>query len=160
MAAVANFATMQTNATARGLAYEAHSAAGKAMAAYLLAKEASEAAAGIGRSDGSGGSTDHGRSSHGGRCQVRNDGLRERCTAAETAAIAELMIDGKDKNVGGTTSVNADAASSVVTTVTGTATQTEETGRIKTKDPKHLEFWSGARRECIWCWPRRRSRYC
>ena len=38
MAAVANLATMQTNATAGGLAYEAHTAAGNAMAAYLLAK--------------------------------------------------------------------------------------------------------------------------
>ena len=53
--------------------------------------------------------------------------------------MAELMIVGKDKNVGGT-SLNADAASSVVTTAIGTDSQTEETGRIKTKDPKHEAF--------------------
>ena len=45
MAAVANLATMQTGATAGGLAYEAHTAAGKAMMAYMDAKAASEAAA-------------------------------------------------------------------------------------------------------------------
>ena len=48
----------------------------------------------------------------------------EKGTAAETAAMAELMIVGKDKTVGGTTSVNADAGSSVVTTATGTISQT------------------------------------
>ena len=36
---------MQTNATAGGLAYEAHTAAGKAMMAYMDAKKASEDAA-------------------------------------------------------------------------------------------------------------------
>ena len=129
MAAVANLATMQTGATAAGLAYEAHTAAGKAMAAYMHAKAASEAAA---------------------EAEVVTVAVEDRIMAeeasanavmyamtatekageAETAAMAELMIIDKDKNVGGT-SVNADAGSSVVTTDGDTVT----TGRIETMDP-------------------------
>ena len=115
MAAVANPATMQTNATAGGLAYEAHTAAGNAMAAYLLAKAASEAAA----------ETEEVTAAVEARIMAEAamaDAVKyattasEKGTAAETAAMAELMIDGKDKNVGGTTSLNADDPSSVVTT--------------------------------------------
>ena len=129
MAAVANLATMQTGATAAGLAYEAHTAAGKAMAAYMHAKAASEAAA---------------------EAEVVTAAVEDRIMAeeasanavmyamtatekageAETAAMAELMIIDKDKNVGGT-SVNADAGSSVITTDGETVT----TGRIETMDP-------------------------
>ena len=47
----------------------------------------------------------------------------EKAGEAETAAMAELMIIDKDKNVGGT-SVNADAGSSVITTSIGTTSQT------------------------------------
>ena len=139
MAAVANLATMQTGATAGGLADEAQTAADNAMAASMGAEKASKDAA---------------------EAEVVTAAVEARITAeeamadaemyakmaadkgmaAETAAMAELMIDGKDKSVGGTTSVNADAASSVVTTVTGTVSETEETGRIKTKDPKRGNF--------------------
>ena len=138
MAAVANLATMQTNATAGGLAYEAQTAAGKAMAAYEHAKAASEAAAAaedvtaavvarVMAVEASANAVMYAMTAS------------EKRTAAETAAMAELMIDGKDKSVGGT-SVNADAASSVVTTATGTTSQTVETGRVKNKDPKREGF--------------------
>ena len=138
MDAVANLATMQTEAKAGGLADDAQTAADDAMFAYMIAKAASDAAA---------------------EAEVVTVAVEERIkaeeamayavmyakmaedngAAAETAAMEELMIDGKDKNVGGT-SVNADAASSVVTTAIGTDSQTVETGRIKTKDPEHLGF--------------------
>ena len=133
MAAVANFATMQTNATARGLAYEAHSAAGKAMAAYLLAKEASEAAA----------ESEEVTAAVEARIMAEAamaDAVKyattasEKGTAAETAAIAELMIDGKDKNVGGT-SVNADDPARTESL----NDQSTITGRIKDGDPMHTD---------------------
>ena len=108
MAAVANLATMQTNATAGGLAYEAHTAAGKAMMAYMDAKAASDAAAEaevvtaavearIMAEEAMADAVDNAKTAS------------DKGTAAETAAMAELMIDGKDKNVGGS-SLNADDA--------------------------------------------------
>ena len=96
MAAVANLATMQTNATAGGLAYEAHSAAGKAMAAYMLAKEASGAAA----------EAEDVTAAVEARIMAEEamaDAVKYATTAtekageAETAAMAELMIVGKTK---------------------------------------------------------------
>ena len=138
MTAVANLATMQTDATAAGLADEAQTAADNAMAAYMDAKAASEAAA----------EAEVVTAAVEARImadEAMADAVKyammalEKGTAAETAAMAELMIDGKDKSVGGT-SVNADAASSVVTTVTGTVSETEETGRIKAMDPEHEDF--------------------
>ena len=138
MGAVANLATMQTGATAGGLADEAQTAAGKAMMAYMDAKAASEAAA----------AAEDVTAAVEARVMAKEAmdsavmyamTASEKGTAAETAAMAELMIDGKDKNVGGT-SVNADAALSVVTTAIGTASQTEETGRIMAKDPKRMAF--------------------
>ena len=102
MAAVANFATMQTNATAaRARRMKPHSAAGKAMAAYLLAKDASEAAA----------ETEEVTAAVEARIMAETamanavtygTTAMEKAGEAETAAMAELMIDGKDKNVGGT----------------------------------------------------------
>ena len=137
--AVANLATMQTNATAGGLAYEAHTAAGDAMAAYTDAKAASEEAAAA--EDVTTAVTAKLAAEMAMADAVKYAGIAsEKGTAAETAAMAALMIEGKDKSVGGTTSVNADADSSVVTTATGTTSQTVETGRIKTKDPKHEDF--------------------
>ena len=58
----------------------------------------------------------------------------EKGTAAATAAMAELMIIGKDKNVGEETFLNADDGSSVVTT-DGVS---EITGRMKGSDPMHM----------------------
>ena len=84
-----------------GLAYEAHTAAGKAMAAYLLAKEASEAAA----------ETEEVTAAVEARIMAEEASANavkyamtatEKAGEAETAAMAELMIVGKDKNVGGT----------------------------------------------------------
>ena len=138
MAAVANLATMQTGATAGGLADESQTAADNAMAAYMLAKAASEAAA---KAEGVTVAVEFRIAA----VEAMADAVKyakmakDNGTAAETAAMAELMIVGKDKNVGGT-SVNADAASSVVTTAIGKDSQTVETGRIKTKDPEHLAF--------------------
>ena len=138
MAAVANLATMQTNATAGGLADEAQTAAGKAMMAYMGAKKASEDAAEaedvtaavearVMAVEASANAVTYAMAAS------------EKSTAAQTAVMAELMIDGKDKSVGGT-SVNADAASSEVTTAIGTSSQTVETGRIKTMDPERMGF--------------------
>ena len=138
MAAVANLATMQTGATAGGLADEAQTAAGKAMMAYMGAKKASEDAAEaedvtaavearVMAVEASANAVTYAMAAS------------EKSTAAQTAAMAELMIDGKDKSVGGT-SVNADAASSEVTTAIGTSSQTVETGRIKTMDPERMGF--------------------
>ena len=139
MAAVANLATMQTNATAGGLADEAQTAAGKAKAAYMHAKAASEAAADaedvtaavvarVMAVEASANAVMYAMTAS------------EKSTAAQTAAMAELMIDGKDKSVGGT-SVNADAATSVVTTAIGTASQTVATGRLTAaNDPKRGGF--------------------
>ena len=129
MTAVANLATMQTGATAADLADEASTAAGKAMMAYMNAKAASEAAAEaevvtvavearIMAETAMANAVTYGTTA------------MEKAGEAEIAAVAELMIIDKDKNVGGT-SVNADAGSSVITTDGDTVT----TGRIKTMDP-------------------------
>ena len=56
--------------------------------------------------------------------------------------MAELMIVGKDKNVGGT-SVNADAGSSVVTTDGDTVT----TGRIEDHGPMTMGTGEGVHGE-------------
>ena len=139
MAAVANLATMQTNATAGGLADEAQTAAGKAMMAYMGAKKASEDAA----------EAEEVTAAVEARVMAVEASANavtyamtasEKSTAAQTATMAELMIDGKDKSVGGT-SVNADAASSKVATAIGTASQTVETGRLTpANDPEHVGF--------------------
>ena len=129
MDAVANLATMQTGAMAGGLAYEAHTAAGKAMMAYMDAKAASEAAAAA--EDVTAAVEARIMAAAAMADAVKYATMAsDKGTAAETAAMAELMIDGKDKNVGGT-ALNADDRSSVVTTDGDTVT----TGRIKTRDP-------------------------
>ena len=131
MTAVANLATMQTGATAGGLADEAQIAAGKAMKAYMDAKAASEAAA----------EAEVVTAAVEARFMAETamaDAVKyattasEKGTAAETAAMAELMIDGKDKNVGGT-SLNADDGSSNVTT-DGVSVIT---GLMETMNPMH-----------------------
>ena len=108
MAAVANHATIQTGATAAGLAYEAHTAAGNAMAAYLLAKEASGDAAEA--EDVTAAVTARLAAEEASANAVKYAmTATEKAGEAETAAMAELMIVGKDKNVGGS-SLNADDA--------------------------------------------------
>ena len=108
MAAVANLATIQTGATAAGLAYEAHTAAGNTMAAYLLAKEASGDAAEA--EDVTAAVTARLAAEEASANAVKYAmTATEKAGEAETAAMAELMIVGKDKNVGGS-SLNADDA--------------------------------------------------
>ncbi len=133
MAAVANLATMQTGATAGGLAYEVHTAAGKAMTAYMDAKAASEAAAEAvvvtaaveARIMAEEAMAD---------AVMYAMMASEKGTAAETAAMAELMIDGTMKSVG-ETSIDAMAGASSVTTGTGKDAQTVITGLIKDMNP-------------------------
>ena len=114
VAAVANLATMQTGATAGGLADEAQTAADNAMAAYMVAKAASEAAA---EAEGVTAAVEA-------RIMAVNASANavmyamtatEKGTAAETAAMAELMIVDTVKTVGGT-SLDAAAGASTVTT--------------------------------------------
>ena len=133
MAAVANLATMQTGATAGGLAYEAHTAAGKAMAAYMDAKAASEAAAEA--EDVTAAVTARIMAEEAMADAVMYAMMAsEKGTAAETAAMAELMIDGTMKSVG-ETSIDAMAGASSVTTGTGKDAQTVNTGLIKDMNP-------------------------
>ena len=143
MAAVANLATMQTNATAGGLADEAQTAAGKAMMAYMDAKAASEDAA----------EAEEVTAAVEARIMAVEASANavmyamtasEKSTAAQTAAMAELMIDGKDKNVGGT-SVNADAAIKCGDHRYRHASQTVETGRIAANGPQTCGVWRGHR---------------
>ena len=129
MTAVANLATMQTGATAADLADEASTAAGKAMMAYMNAKAASEAAAEAEVVTAAVEARIMAETAMANAVTYGTTAM-EKAGEAETAAVAELMIIDKDKNVGGT-SVNADAGSSVITTDGDTVT----TGRIKTMDP-------------------------
>ena len=133
MTAVANLATTQTGATAAGLADEAQTAAGKAMAAYMHANTASEAAA----------VAEEVTAAVVARIMAEEamDNAvmyammaSEKGTAAETAAMAELMIVGTVKTVGGT-SLDATAGSSVVVTGEGADAQTVRTGLIKSMNP-------------------------
>ena len=130
MGAVANLAIMQTGATAAGLAYEAHTAAGKAMAAYLHAKAASEAAA----------EAEDVTAAVVARIMAEEASANavmyamtaaEKAGEAETAAMAELMIVDTVKTVGGT-SLDAEAGSTEVTTDGDTVA----TGLIKGMNPK------------------------
>ena len=129
MAAVANLATMQTDATAGGLAYEAHTAAGKAMMAYMVAKEASEAAAEAevvtaaveARIMAEEAMAD---------AEMYAKMAADKGMAAETAAMAELMIVGKTKSVGDDTSITVGAPLASVTTTVADKSTTVVTGEI------------------------------
>ena len=114
MAAVANLATMQTGATAAGLAYEAHTAAGKAMAAYEHAKTASALAA----------EAEVVTAAVEARIMAEEASANavmyamtatEKAGEAEAAAMAELMIVGTAKTVGGTDLDAAAGSSEVIT---------------------------------------------
>ena len=128
MDAVANLATMQTGATAGGLAYEAHTAAGKAMMAYMDAKAASEAAAEaevvtaavearVMAEEAMKNAVDYAMTAS------------EKGIAAEAAAVRELMIDGKTKSVGDT-SITVGAPMASVTTTVASKSTTVVTGEI------------------------------
>ena len=129
VAAVANLATMQTGATAGGLAYEAHTAAGKAMMAYTDAKAASEAAA----------EAEVVTAAVEARIMAEEamaDAVMyammasEKGTAAEAAAMRELMIDGKTKSVGDDTSITVGVPMSSVTSTVDDKSTTVVTGEI------------------------------
>ena len=133
-----NVASLQTGETSGDLAHAAYTQAKAAEDAAAAAQTASDAAAKA--TDGVAAT----------RFLVMAETARDNAVAAQdmaetnsaaavTATMTELMIDGKDKNVGGT-SINADAASSVVTTAIGTTSQTVETGRIMAKDPEQKGF--------------------
>ena len=143
MGAVANLATMQTGATAGGLADEAQTAAGKAMKAYMDAKAASEAAA----------EAEVVTVAVEARIMAEKamdsavkyaEMATEKGTAAETAAMTELMIVGKDKNVGGT-ALNADDGALTKTT----NDESVITGRIKTMDPMTAGAGAGGREATV-----------
>ena len=118
--AVANLATVQTGATSAALAKEAADYADKAMAAYAYAKKASEDAAAA--EDVTAAVEARFKAE-----MAKADAVKYGTTAsekageAETAAMAELMIVGTVKTVGGT-SLDATAGSSVVTTDGNTVT--------------------------------------
>ena len=114
MAAVANLATMQTGATAAGLADEAHAAAGKAMTAYMDAKAASEAAAAAEVVTAAVEARIMAETAMANAVKYAET-ASEKGTAAETAAMAELMIVDTVKTVGGT-DLDATAGSSEVIT--------------------------------------------
>ena len=133
MAAVANLATMQTGATAGGLADEAQTAADKAMMAYMHAKKASEDAA---AAEGVAAAVEARLMAETSMANAVMYGMTatEKAGEAETAAMAELMIDGTMKSVG-ETSIDAMAGASVVTTGSGKNAQTVNTGLIKDMNP-------------------------
>ena len=133
MAAVANLATMQTGATSAGLAYEAHTAAGKAMAAYMDAKAASEAAA---EAEVVTVAVEARIMAEAAMADAVTYGTTamEKAGEAETAAMAELMIVGTVKSVGGT-DLDAEAGSSTVTVGEGNDAQTTKTGPLKSLNP-------------------------
>ena len=131
MTAIANLATMQTNATAADLAGEAQTAADKAKLAYEHAKTASEAAA---EAEDVTAAVEARVMAETAMANAVTYGTTatEKAGEAETAAMAELMIVGTVKSVGGTT-LDAEAGSSVVTT----NGDTETTGLIKDLNPDH-----------------------
>ena len=133
MAAVANLATMQTGATAGGLADEAQTAADKATMAYMHAKAASEAAA---AAEDVVAAVEARLMAETSMASAVMYGMTatEKAGEAETAAMAELMIDGTMKSVG-ETSIDAMAGASSVTTGSGKNAQTVNTGLIKDMNP-------------------------
>ena len=131
MAAVANLATMQTNATAGGLADEAQAAADKAMAAYEHAKAASEDAAAAEEVTAAVEARVLAETAMANAVKYAAT-ASEKGTAAETAATAELMIVGTVKTVGGT-DLDAEAGASTVTTNGDSVI----TGLIKDLNPDH-----------------------
>ena len=120
MAAVANLATMQTGATSAGLADEAQTAADKAMLAYMDAKAASKAAA---EAEEVTAAVEARVMAEAAMANAVKYAMMasEKGTDAETAAMAELMIVGTVKTVGGT-DIDATAGSSEVITDGNTVT--------------------------------------
>ena len=131
--AVANHATVQTGATSAALAKEAADYAAKAMAAYADAKKASEDAA---AAEDVTAAVEARLLAELATVDAVSYSMTavEKGTAAETAANAELMIDGTVKSVGDIT-VNAAAAASTVASGAGANLKTAVTGLIKGVGP-------------------------
>ena len=126
MTAIADLATMQTNATAADLAGEAQTAADKAKLAYEHAKAASEAAA---ETEDLVAAVEARVMAETAMANAVTYGTTatEKAGEAETAAVAELMIVDTVKTVGGT-DLDAGAPNQVITTTTGGKTSVADTG--------------------------------
>ena len=129
-----NLATMQTGLKSGDLAHASYTHANAAADAATEAQTASDNAAAA---------TDAAKAT---RYLVMAEAARDNAVTAQgmaetqseavvTATMAELMIVGTVKTVGGT-SIDADAGSSLVTTGEGAAEQTVHTGLIKSMNPK------------------------
>ena len=133
MAAVANLATMQTNAMADMHAGAAENAAATAMAEYMKAKMASEAAAAATLASVAGAEKAKAEAA-----QMAAEAAAEMAAGsamkAMEAANMELMIDGTMKSVGDT-SIDAMAGASSVSTGSGDEARTVVTGLIKSMNP-------------------------
>ena len=126
--AIANLANHQTRAAVATLAEEAAAAAYKAMAAYEAAKTAAaEAAAAEDVTSAARALV----AAEAGQAAAETSATEasEKGTAAETAAMTELMIDGKTKSVGGT-SITVDTPLSSVTSTVDDKSTTVVTGEI------------------------------
>ena len=133
--AIENLATLQTGETSRDLAH----------AAYMQSKAAADAAAEAQTaSDDAAEATDGvaatrllvlAETARDNAVEAKGIAETQGAAAMAAAAMAELIIDGKDKNVGGT-SLNADDGATDVTT-NGVSVIT---GRIKDRDPMHKDI--------------------
>ena len=131
--ATANLATSQTGAMAQMHADAAGEYAGMAMAAYMDAKAASDAAAAATLASEAGMALANAEAAQM-AAEVAQEKAEEAAMKATEAAKMELMIDGTMKSVGDTT-VDAMAGASSVTTGTGDDAQTVITGLIKSENP-------------------------
>ncbi|MYD94480.1 MAG: hypothetical protein F4Y02_12495 [Chloroflexi bacterium] len=130
-AATANVATLQTGEMARMHAEAARDAADMAMAAYMNAKAASDAAAAATTASAAGAARVNAEAAAA-EASAQQDAAEGAAMMASEAADMELMIDGKDKSVGGS-SLNADDGRLEQTI----ADQTTITGRMMSMDPGH-----------------------
>ena len=119
MAALANLATMQTGAMAYDLKMEAKKYADMAMAEYMKAKAASEAAAAATTASAAGRALENAETAQ----MAAEDAAKmagDKAMKATEAGMAELMIDGTMKSVGeGEDKSSVDAMSGRVTSADG-----------------------------------------
>ena len=130
-AATANVATLQTGEMARMHAEAARDAADMAMAAYMNAKAASDAAAAAATASAAGAARVDAETAAA-AAAAQQDAAEGAAMMASDAAGMELMVDGKDKSVGGS-SLNADDGRLEQTI----GDQTMITGRMMSMDPGH-----------------------
>ena len=130
--AVMNLATMQTGGMSKMYAMQARKAADMAMAEYMKAKTASDGANAAGATVTS--AVEEKVKAEAAKMTAEGHAgmADEKGTGATQRAAMELMIDGKDKNVGAS-SLNADDPSHTVTT----NDQTVITGLMKSMNAMH-----------------------